>query len=96
MFDSLTRRRRMYEHLLGLDDDELDDEELDGWDDLEEEERYYQDQIDDGESPLCRWPASRPTSNAVARRCRRAGSSTGPALRSWCGRFRPDAVTPPP
>jgi hypothetical protein len=52
MFDSLTRRRRMYQHLLGLDDDELDDEELDGWDDLEEEERYYQDQIDDGESPF--------------------------------------------
>jgi hypothetical protein len=50
MFDSFTRRRRMYEHLLGLDEDELDDEELDGWDDLEEEERYYQDQIDDGES----------------------------------------------
>ena len=51
MFDSLTWRRRMYErHLLGLDGDELDDEELDGWDDLEEEERYYQDQIDDGES----------------------------------------------
>jgi hypothetical protein len=53
MFDSLTRRRRMYErHLLGLDDDELDDEELDEWDDTDEEERYYQDQIDDGESPF--------------------------------------------
>jgi hypothetical protein len=53
MFDSLTRRRRMYErHLLGLDDEELDDEEFDEWDDSEEEERYYQDQIDDGESPF--------------------------------------------
>ncbi len=53
MFDSLTWRRRMYaRHLLGLDDDELDDEEFDEWDDIEEEEeeRYYQDQIDDGES----------------------------------------------
>jgi len=50
MFDSLTWRRQMYErHLLGLDDEELDDEELDEWDDIEEE-RYYRDQIDDGES----------------------------------------------
>ena len=51
MFDSLTWRRQMYErHLLGLDDDELNDEEFDEWADIEEEERYYQDQIDDGES----------------------------------------------
>ena len=51
MFDSLTWRRQTYErHLLGLDDDGLDDEDFDEWDDIEEEERYYQDQIDDGES----------------------------------------------
>jgi len=51
MFDSLAWRRQMYErHLLGLDDDELDDdEELDEWDDVEEE-RYYRGEIDDGES----------------------------------------------
>ena len=49
MFDSLTWRRQTYErHLLGLDDDGLDDEDFDEWDDIEEEERYYQDQIDDG------------------------------------------------
>jgi hypothetical protein len=51
MFDSLTWRRQMYErHLLGLDDDKLDDDEdLDEWDDIEEE-RYYQGEVDDGES----------------------------------------------
>jgi hypothetical protein len=51
MFDSLTWRRQMYErHLLGLDDDELDDDgELDEWDDIEGE-RHYQGEIDDGES----------------------------------------------
>jgi len=48
MFDPLPWRRQMYErYLLDLEDEE---EELDDWDDPEE--RYYREEIDDGESAL--------------------------------------------
>ncbi len=48
MFDSLSWRRQTYErYLLDPDDEE---EELDDWDDPEE--RYYREEIDDGESVL--------------------------------------------
>jgi hypothetical protein len=48
MFDPFPWRRQMYErYLLDLEDEE---EELDDWDDPEE--RYYREEIDDGESAL--------------------------------------------
>jgi len=48
MFDPLPWRRQMYERrLLGLDGEE---EDFDDWDDPEE--RYYREEIDDGEGAL--------------------------------------------
>jgi hypothetical protein len=49
MFDPLPWRRRMYERYLalGLDEEELDEDE-DDWNDIEE--RYYRAEMYDGES----------------------------------------------